>query len=156
MVDDSPLYHSLLAEIQSALSREFAATQREEAALQKFIEIYLRHSGVGAMEKMFGENSGVELCGFVEQWKKDEREMQELAEDKRGRLLLYNYAELRKKIVHAPRHTLAAFFGLLPEHTSARCRQLVTECRALLEGISVYPTEIVSFARFSRGVREAA
>lgn len=29
MVEDSPLYHSLLAQIESTLSREFGATARE-------------------------------------------------------------------------------------------------------------------------------
>lgn len=79
-----------------------------------------------------------------------------LPEDKKGHLLLYNYTELRKNIIHLPKQTLASFFALLPEETSQRCRDLTAEARGLLESISIYPTDIISFAKFNKAVRAAA
>ena len=66
------------------------------------------------MSGLFVDNGAVDLCGLVEEWKKDEKEMHTLPEDKRGNLLLYNYTNLRKKIITVPKDTLTNFFGLLP------------------------------------------
>lgn len=51
--------------------------------------------------------------------------MHELTEDKKGRLILYNFADLRRKIVGIPRQTLSCFLSLLPEETLTRCRDLI-------------------------------
>jgi hypothetical protein len=67
------------------------------------------------MGAIFHDNNGVELCNYVEEWKRDEKEMHELTEDKKGRLILYNFADLRRKIVGVPRQTLSQFLSLLPE-----------------------------------------
>jgi len=48
--------------------------------------------------------------------------MHELSEDKKGKLILYNYSDLRKKIIHEPKKTLTYFFQLLPEETATRCK----------------------------------
>jgi len=69
--------------------------------------------------------------------------------------LLYNYAVFRKNIINLPKQTLINFFSLLPSETSSRCMDLVTECYSLLNSISVYPTEIYSFAGFSKSVKLA-
>ena len=125
MVEESPQYLPLLGEIEGTLESEFEATGAQEEVLQRFIEIYVRHRGLASMANIFRENNGVELCNFVEQWKRDEKEMAGLVEEKRGRLLLYNYAELRRNIVGAPKQTLSAFFALLPDETALRCRNLM-------------------------------
>ena len=93
---------------------------------------------------------------MVNQWKQDEKEMSELNEDKKGRLLLFNYAHFRRNIINLPKNTLANFFALLPDETAARCRKLIAEARTLLDSISSYPTEIYSFADFNKAVRLAA
>ena len=41
--------------------------------------------------------------------------MNELSEEKKGKLLIYNYNQLRKNIVNIPKQTLNCFFSLLPE-----------------------------------------
>lgn len=120
------------------------------------MDIYLRHRSLDGVTAIFRDNTAVELCNYVEEWKRDEKEMHELAEEKKGRLILYNYTDLRRKIVNVPRQTLNCFLSLLPEETLTRCRQLVGESKTLFDLISVYPTEIVSFARFNRAVRQAA
>lgn len=92
----------------------------------------------------------------MEEWKKDEKEMHELSEDKKGRLILYNYSDLRRKIINVPRQTLNCFLSLLPEETLARCKDLILESKALFDMISIYPTEIVSFAKFNKAVKQAS
>ena len=59
---------------------------------------------------------------MVDQWKRDEREMGELNEDKKGKLLLFNYADFRKNIINLPKQTLSNFFTLLPSETASRCQ----------------------------------
>lgn len=62
---------------------------------------------------------------MVEKWKMDERDMGELSEDKKGRLLLFNYATFRKHIINMPKQTLANFFSHLPSETTSQCQAIV-------------------------------
>ena len=64
--------------------------------MQKYIQIYLRHKELSDMTCIFENNGAVDMCQLVEEWKSDEKEMHSLPEDRRGKLLLYNYAGLRK------------------------------------------------------------
>jgi hypothetical protein len=115
MIEDSPLYSGLISQIEGILGSEFQQTAKEEVLLQKFVDIYLRHKELDSMTAIFKDNNGVELCNYVEEWKRDEKEMHELSEDKKGRLILYNYSDLRRKIINVPRQTLNCFLSLLPE-----------------------------------------
>jgi hypothetical protein len=137
------------------LTEEFEKTKVEEEKLQTFIDIYRRHKQLDNMTGIFQDNNAVELCGMVDQWKKDEREMAALHEDKRGQLFLYNYGDFRRNIINLPKQTLSSFFTLLPEETSSRCRQVTSESRTLLNSINIYPTEIYGFASFSKSVKLA-
>ena len=108
------------------------------------------------MTCIFEYNGAVDMCQLVEEWKSDEKEMHSLPEDRRGKLLLYNYSGLRKEIISVPKETLSTFFGLLPEQTKSRCSQLTAEAKSLLDMISTYPTEIFAFAAYTRAVRNAS
>ena len=156
MVEDSPNYFKLLEEIEGVIVEQFNSTKKEQKALQKFIEIYMRHRQLETIATIFKESNGVELCNYVDQWKRDEKEMSQLSEDKKGKMLLYNYSQFRRNIINLPKQTLASFFSLLPEETSIRCRDLIVEAKSLFDSISSYPTDIVSFAKFNKAVKLAA
>lgn len=78
MVEESPVYSELLASIEKAIGEEFASTREEEAQLNRFIEVFLRHRQLHDMNTIFRESSGVDLCSYVDQWKQDEKTMSEL------------------------------------------------------------------------------
>ena len=58
--------------------------------------------------------------------------MQLLPDNKNAGLLVFNYTELRKKIISAPSQSLSLFINTLPEETSSKCRNLLHESRILL------------------------
>ena len=118
--------------IEDSLAEEFKQTENQEVLLKKFLTIYLRHKELDSMPNIFKNNNAVELCNEVEQWKRDEKQMHQLADEKNGRLILYNYTELRKKIINSPKSTLNCFLSLLPEQFIRICKHLMTESKVLL------------------------
>jgi hypothetical protein len=83
-------------------------------------------------KELFTQHTASEYCQLVREWKQDNQDIQLLPDNKSAGLLVFNYSELRKKMVSAPNQTLIAFLQHLPEETSSRCRDLLHESKQFL------------------------
>lgn len=92
----------------------------------KFINIYTKHKSLPTIKEIFAQNTAAECAQYVREWKQDNQVMGLLPENnKDAKLLVFNYSELKKKIMSAPSQTLASFIAHLPEEASSRCRDLL-------------------------------